>query len=69
MKRLNQEKIEKIIDELYWKAHADGRICGKDGKIDFGMAAITIESTITKFLNEREISNRVDSSVRKSYRK
>ena len=41
---ITPKKLREIIAKTYWQAHSDGRLCGKNGVPDFGMAALTIEA-------------------------
>lgn len=60
-------KIEKVIGELYWKAHTDGRLVGKKGKTNFGLASVTIEIAINKLLTSDQQKKRVKRLTKENY--
>lgn len=48
MPNIQPKKLRELIAKAYWEGHTDGRLCGKNGTTNFGMAGLTIEAIAIK---------------------
>jgi hypothetical protein len=47
---MRNKKQRDFVAKLYWQAHSDGRLCGKDELPDFGHANAEIEVAVKELV-------------------